>query len=107
MLLAQVGCWVPASRARLTPVDAIVAVTPSTPSITSGLSTFMVELNKVSEEERGGEWVCLGESGEDLYVYITLNRFLVCFFYVNFLILYPIQYIFSFYVSVNLYILIL
>ncbi|MPC51386.1 MutS 5 [Portunus trituberculatus] len=48
VVLAQVGSWVPATRARLTPVDAIIAVTPSTPSVTSGLSTFMVELNRMS-----------------------------------------------------------
>ncbi|XP_042866684.1 mutS protein homolog 5-like [Penaeus japonicus] len=46
-VLAQVGCWVPAARARLRPFDAILAVTQSTPAVTSSLSAFMLDLTRM------------------------------------------------------------
>ncbi|KAG7172563.1 mutS protein 5-like, partial [Homarus americanus] len=46
-ILAQVGCWVPASRARLRPLEAIIAVTQTTPPVTSALSTFMLDLTRM------------------------------------------------------------
>ncbi|XP_069156764.1 uncharacterized protein [Procambarus clarkii] len=46
-VLAQVGCWVPARRARLRPLDAIIAVTQTTPPVTSALSTFMLDLTRM------------------------------------------------------------
>nr|XP_045610380.1 uncharacterized protein LOC123765720 [Procambarus clarkii] len=46
-VLAQVGCWVPAGRARLRPLDAIIAVTQTTPPVTSALSTFMLDLTRM------------------------------------------------------------
>ncbi|CAL4215103.1 unnamed protein product, partial [Meganyctiphanes norvegica] len=46
-VLAQVGCWVPAARALLRPLDAIIAVTQATPSVTSPLSAFMMDLTRI------------------------------------------------------------
>ncbi|XP_064102619.1 mutS protein homolog 5-like [Macrobrachium nipponense] len=48
VVLAQIGCFVPATRARLKPVDAIMAVTQATPSVTSTLSAFMADLSRMS-----------------------------------------------------------
>ncbi|ROT81976.1 hypothetical protein C7M84_024862 [Penaeus vannamei] len=46
-VLAQIGCWVPAARARLRPFDVILAVTQSTPAVTSSLSAFMLDLTRM------------------------------------------------------------
>ncbi|XP_047498885.1 mutS protein homolog 5-like isoform X2 [Penaeus chinensis] len=46
-VLAQIGCWVPAASARLRPFDVILAVTQSTPAVTSSLSAFMLDLTRM------------------------------------------------------------
>lgn len=43
-LLAQIGCFVPAEKAMITPVDRIFVRSGASDVITSGLSTFMVEM---------------------------------------------------------------
>lgn len=43
-LLAQIGCFVPADSATITPVDRIFVRSGASDVITSGLSTFMVEM---------------------------------------------------------------
>ncbi|XP_068214442.1 mutS protein homolog 5-like [Palaemon carinicauda] len=48
VVLAQIGCFVPATRVRLKPVDAIITVTQATPSVTSSLSAFMSDLSRMS-----------------------------------------------------------
>jgi DNA mismatch repair protein MutS len=44
ILMAQMGCFVPADEARLSPVDQIFVRSGASDVITSGLSTFMVEM---------------------------------------------------------------
>lgn len=47
-LLAQIGCWVPASSARIGLVDKIFTRVGATDNISSGESTFMVEMNETA-----------------------------------------------------------
>ncbi|KAK7073045.1 MutS protein msh5 [Halocaridina rubra] len=46
-VLAQIGCWVPASSARLKPLAAILAVTHAMPPVISSLSSFMLDLSRM------------------------------------------------------------
>lgn len=46
--MAQVGCFVPATRCRLTPVDRIFTRIGANDNIVAGQSTFMVELNETA-----------------------------------------------------------
>ncbi|MBD3365867.1 DNA mismatch repair protein MutS [candidate division WWE3 bacterium] len=44
MLLAQIGCFVPAASAEITPVDRIFVRSGASDMISSGISTFMLEM---------------------------------------------------------------
>lgn len=48
-IMAQIGCWVPASLARLTPLDAIFTRMGAFDNMLKGESTFMVELSETSD----------------------------------------------------------
>ncbi|KAJ1626781.1 muts domain V-domain-containing protein [Pavlovales sp. CCMP2436] len=48
-LMAQVGCWVPAREAELTPFDGLFTRSGSTDRILAGQSTFMVELSEAAQ----------------------------------------------------------
>ncbi|KAK4315226.1 hypothetical protein Pmani_013532 [Petrolisthes manimaculis] len=65
VVLAQIGSWVPASYARLRPVDAIIAVTQTTPSVTSHVSTFMLDLTRM----------CTAVSGATRHSLVIIDEF--------------------------------
>lgn len=48
-LLAQMGCFVPAKRAKITIVDKLFTRVGASDDLTSGQSTFMVEMNEVAD----------------------------------------------------------
>jgi len=48
VILAQVGCWIPAEACRLTPVDRIFTRVGASDKIMQGQSTFLVELSETS-----------------------------------------------------------
>ena len=48
-LMAQIGCFVPAKYARIGVVDKIFTRVGASDDISSGMSTFMVEMNEVAE----------------------------------------------------------
>ncbi len=48
-LMAQIGCFVPAKRARIGVVDKIFTRVGASDDLTSGKSTFMVEMDEVAE----------------------------------------------------------
>jgi len=48
VILAQVGCWIPAESCRLTPVDRIFTRVGASDRIMQGQSTFLVELAETS-----------------------------------------------------------
>ncbi len=49
VIMAQIGCYVPASKCRLTPVDRIFTRIGANDNILAGQSTFMVELSETSK----------------------------------------------------------
>jgi DNA mismatch repair protein MSH6 len=66
VILAQVGCYVPAERARMTPVDRIMSRLGAHDNIFAGQSTFMVELSetkKILAEATPRSLVILDELG--------------------------------------------
>lgn len=66
VILAQVGCYVPAESARLTPVDRIMSRLGAQDNIFAGQSTFMVELSetkKILSEATPRSLVILDELG--------------------------------------------
>lgn len=66
VILAQVGCYVPCSSARLTPVDRIMSRLGAHDNLFAGLSTFMVELSetkKILSEATPRSLVILDELG--------------------------------------------
>ena len=48
-LMAQMGCFVPAKRAKITIVDKLFTRVGASDDLTSGQSTFMVEMNEVAD----------------------------------------------------------
>lgn len=48
VLLAQIGCFVPAKQARITPVDKIFVRSGASDMISSGISTFMLEMTEAA-----------------------------------------------------------
>jgi DNA mismatch repair protein MutS len=48
VLLAQVGCYVPAERAKIGAVDKIFTRVGASDNISAGESTFMVEMNEAA-----------------------------------------------------------
>ncbi|KAH0363851.1 DNA mismatch repair protein msh-3, partial [Aureobasidium melanogenum] len=48
-IMAQIGSWVPASQARLTPLDAVFTRMGAFDNMLKGESTFMVELSETSD----------------------------------------------------------
>lgn len=48
VILAQVGCWIPAESCKLTPVDRIFTRVGANDAIMAGKSTFLVELSETS-----------------------------------------------------------
>ncbi|EPX73720.1 MutS protein [Schizosaccharomyces octosporus yFS286] len=66
VIMAQLGCWVPAKFARLTPMDSIHTRLGANDDIMSARSTFMVELSetkKIIEETGPKSLVILDELG--------------------------------------------
>ena len=66
VILAQVGCYVPCSSARMTPVDRIMSRLGAQDNIFAGQSTFMVELSetkKIVSEATPRSLVILDELG--------------------------------------------
>lgn len=66
VILAQIGCYVPCSSARLTPVDRIMSRLGAQDNIFAGQSTFMVELaetKKILSEATPRSLVILDELG--------------------------------------------
>lgn len=66
VILAQIGCYVPCSSARLTPVDRIMSRLGAHDNLFAGLSTFMVELSetkKILSEATPRSLVILDELG--------------------------------------------
>ncbi|KAJ8605278.1 hypothetical protein MRB53_041472 [Persea americana] len=66
VILAQIGCYVPCVRARLTPVDRIMSRLGAHDNIFAGQSTFMVELSetkKILSEATPRSLVILDELG--------------------------------------------
>jgi len=66
VILAQIGCYVPCSSARLTPVDRIMSRLGAQDNIFAGQSTFMVELSetkKILSEATPRSLVILDELG--------------------------------------------
>ncbi|KAF2721828.1 DNA mismatch repair protein Msh6 [Polychaeton citri CBS 116435] len=66
VILAQIGCYVPCDRARLTPVDRIMSRLGAQDNIFAGQSTFMVELSetkKILAEATPRSLVILDELG--------------------------------------------
>lgn len=47
-LMAQIGCFVPAASARITPVDKLFVRSGASDAIAGGLSTFMVEMTETA-----------------------------------------------------------
>ncbi|MCC5790324.1 MAG: DNA mismatch repair protein MutS [Opitutales bacterium] len=48
VLMAQIGCWVPAKTCRLAPVDRIFSRVGASDELARGNSTFMVEMNETA-----------------------------------------------------------
>jgi DNA mismatch repair protein MutS len=48
MIMAQIGCFVPASSARLGVIDKVFTRVGASDDLTSGQSTFMIEMNEVA-----------------------------------------------------------
>lgn len=66
VILAQLGCWIPARRAVLTPMDSIRSRLGANDNIFGSQSTFMVELSetkKIIEESTPKSLVILDELG--------------------------------------------
>ncbi|KAK3063705.1 DNA mismatch repair protein msh6, partial [Teratosphaeriaceae sp. CCFEE 6253] len=66
VILAQIGCYVPAESARMTPVDRIMSRLGAHDNIFAGQSTFMVELSetkKILSEATPRSLVILDELG--------------------------------------------
>lgn len=66
VILAQIGCYVPANSARMTPVDRIMSRLGAHDNIFAGQSTFMVELSetkKILSEATPRSLVILDELG--------------------------------------------
>ncbi|GAB7358302.1 hypothetical protein MBLNU230_g2376t1 [Neophaeotheca triangularis] len=66
VILAQIGCYVPAESARMTPVDRIMSRLGAQDNIFAGQSTFMVELSetkKILSEATPRSLVILDELG--------------------------------------------
>lgn len=72
VIMAQVGCYVPARRARLTPVDRIMSRLGANDNIFASASTFMVELaetKKILTEATPNSLVILDELGRGTSTY--------------------------------------
>ena len=70
--MAQVGCYIPAQRARLTPVDRIMSRLGANDNIFASASTFMVELaetKKILSEATPNSLVILDELGRGTSTY--------------------------------------
>jgi len=70
--MAQVGCYVPAQRARLTAVDRIMSRLGANDNIFASASTFMVELaetKKILSEATPNSLVILDELGRGTSTY--------------------------------------
>jgi DNA mismatch repair protein MSH6 len=65
VIMAQLGCYVPAKRCKLTPFDRIFTRIGANDNIMAGQSTFMVELTetaKILKEATDKSLVILGKS---------------------------------------------
>ena len=72
VIMAQVGCYVPAQSARLTPVDRIMSRLGANDNIFASASTFMVELaetKKIISEATPNSLVILDELGRGTSTY--------------------------------------
>ena len=58
VILAQIGCWVPAESCHLTPVDRIYTRVGATDRILAGQSTFFVELAETATILNNATKVC-------------------------------------------------
>ncbi len=66
VILAQIGCFVPAKRCRLTPIDRIFTRLGANDNILAGQSTFMVEMletSRILQEATADSLVILDELG--------------------------------------------
>ena len=52
-IMAQLGCYVPAEKCRLTPVDRIFTRMGARDNIMMGQSTFMIEMHEVGPATAG------------------------------------------------------
>ena len=82
-IMAQMGCKVPASRCRLTPVDRIFTRVGASDKILAGQSTFFVELAETATilrqatEVRVGEGAVCGAKGK-AFVLLVCSGLCVC-----------------------------
>lgn len=86
VIMAQIGCYVPASKCRLTPFDRIFTRIGANDNILAGQSTFMIELaetSKILKEATPRSLVILDELGRGTS---TFDGFSIAYSVLNYII---------------------